>query len=222
MSNRNSTKGNPPYQPTPAPDPAPASMFTPAPPPQVFPSEHAARSFESRQTQHYRTVVADAARQAGTAVALGGQVDKLSEANRQDGDSIERAEQAIREMRAAIDQRNQEIGTLSEEKALNETCSRNNSDDAEATVRLLEMHGFARPSVTEDRLVAPITASVPTGSIEALPCGCGDLMRLDGDHNRYIHMLPEGGWEMAGESCKRRRDQTLTMPPVGDDVVAGS
>ncbi|GGK62082.1 hypothetical protein Sme01_04010 [Sphaerisporangium melleum] len=213
MRDRGNSKGNQPY-----PNQAPVqSAPAPAPVP-VFPSEHARKSFETRQNQHYRAVIADASRQAGTAVGLGRQIDSLSQANQQDADSIAAAEQSIREMRVAIDQRNQEIARLADEKGLNERMAQNNRDDAEATARLLEMHGCPRPTV--DVLVAPVAEQTPTGDPGALPCRCGDLMRLDLERNQYIHDIPGGGWELAGESCKRRRQDTLTMPPV-DDVAVG-
>lgn len=205
-----------PYQPpAQAPEPAPAPVPVPAPP--MFPSEHAKKSFEARETQHYLEVSAAAAQQAAHAEALGTRINGLVLANRD-------AEEQIRQLGEAIQARREQIDQLAAEKTDNELYAKNNFDDARGTAALLTFHGFRvptpQPAPSSDVLVASsLAVAEPSGNqAPPEPCPCGDQMRWTADHG-FVHDVP-GGWEAAGELCKRRREQTQAMPV--DDVVVGS
>ena len=221
MPNRNSNKGNPPYQPNPTPDPTPAPMFTPAPPqPQVFRSQHGANSIGYLLSSHYREVTISAIQQDRDIASLNARTEDLQRA-------VSKREQDIRDLENANREDRAELARVAEKTQETQRLATNNWDDSADTKRTLEFHGFPVPEVSlgsgvGDRKVAPADPS-PTGPQETPElCPCGAAMVWDREHNQYVHPLPEGGWELAGESCKRRREQTLTMPPVVDDVVVGS
>ncbi len=204
-------------------DVSPAPMFTPAPaqPQQVFRSEHAARSFETRQRAHYAEVMRAAEEQKSYAAWLAQTIAELQGENHRDEEMISQAENVIRERREAIKQRDEQIAQSVREKTEKELQAANNQDDGEATAQLLVMHGFKAPTPPKrDRLVAPIADPGPTGGVSApLLCRCGDVMSLDREGTQYIH-LTDGGWEVAGEACKR--PQATQAMPVVDDAVGGS
>jgi hypothetical protein len=51
-----------------------------------------------------------------------------------------------------------------------------------------------------------------TGTFLGLLCPCGDPMELDPKHGP-VHLV-DGGWEVAGEFCKRHKDATRVLPAI--------
>lgn len=219
MLNRNGKDGQQrqqPYKTNQPADPAPAQ---PAPP-QVFRSQHGAHSIGYLLANHYRDVTLTAIQQDRDVAALNARTGELERA-------VYKREQEIQALEAANREARAELARLAEKTQGLQRVAANNWDDSTDTKQMLEFHGFTVPEVSlgsggGDVKVAP-TDPAPTGpQDQPVTCQtCGDPMQWDPDRTQYVHPLPDGGWELAGESCKRRREQTVTMPAI-DDVVVGS
>ncbi|MGI5155769.1 hypothetical protein [Microbispora sp. CA-102843] len=118
---------------------------------------------------------------------------------------------------------------LAEAEKLEGVIAYHEREAAAARALLADVRDSIARAEQKIALVEPLTEFPPqlTGDVRSpsdtddCPV-CGDLMVWDRQQNGFVHVLETGGFEVAGQSCRRpRKPDTKVMDPVGDDSERG-